>query len=77
VAAQRSTREFLLEGARLARPQVNFNWRKLSKIFPAFKSVEELAMAAELFHRNGHLPHEVLLTYLTDMMSQRLDAAGC
>ena len=76
-AAQRSTREFLLEGARLARPQVNFNWRKLSKIFPAFKSVEELAKAAELFHRNRHLPREEHLTFLTDMLSQNLDAAGC
>ena len=76
-AAQRSTREFLLEGARLARPQVNFNWRRLSKIFPAFKSVEELAKAAELFHRNGHLPREELLTFVTDMLSRNLDAAGC
>ena len=43
-------RDLLLEIARLAKPQVKFNWRILSRIFPHYKSVESLAEEAKKFH---------------------------
>ena len=49
-AAQRSMRDVLLEIARLAKPQVKFNWRILSRIYPHYKSVESLAEEAKKFH---------------------------
>jgi hypothetical protein len=74
-AAQRYTRELLIEAARLARPQVKFNWRILSNLFPELKSVEILAKIAEA-HKCGHLPREDVLVALTTLLTQNLDAAG-
>jgi hypothetical protein len=51
VAAQRSTREIILEASRLARPSINLNWRKLTKMFPDLKSVETIATFAKNCHR--------------------------
>ncbi len=66
-AAQRNVREFILEAARLVRPQLNLNWRKLTKILPKLKSVEMLTKVAECgydgFSYDGfsHIDREALL----------------
>jgi hypothetical protein len=72
-AAQRCTRELLLEAARLAWPQVNFNWHKLSKMIPEFKLVEGLANAAEFCF---HMPREDALFSLSALMIQRSDVVA-
>jgi hypothetical protein len=78
VDAQRNTREMILKNARLARPQLNLNWRKLTKFFPDLKSVEVLASVAEAVHvmSMDGVSLSDMITSFTRQMSEKLEKLG-